>query len=85
MIHISQSRVQVLLMQQLKHNTSLVLKHDTHLHMSVKIQMKLYIQLNISIKAVEKQISKALSGLKEYLIQRDLFPLLVLAVTCLSL
>ena len=42
-------------------------------------------QLNISIKAVEKQISKALSGLKEYLIQRDLFPLLVLAVTCLSL
>ena len=27
-------------------------------------------QLNISIKAVEKQISKALSGLKEYLIQR---------------
>ena len=32
-------------------------------------------QLNISIKAVEKQISKALSGLKEYLIQRDLFPL----------
>ena len=30
-------------------------------------------QLNISIKAVEKQISKALSGLKEYLIQRDLF------------
>ena len=42
-------------------------------------------QLNISIKAVEKQISKALSGLKEYLIQRDLFPLLVLAGTCLSL
>lgn len=41
-------------------------------------------QLDISIKAVEKQISKALSELKEYLIQRDLFPLLVLAVTCLS-
>ena len=32
-------------------------------------------QLDISIKAVEKQISKALSGLKEHLIQKDLFPL----------
>lgn len=39
-------------------------------------------QLNISVKAVEKQISKALSGLKEDLIRKDLFPLLVLAVTC---
>ena len=41
-------------------------------------------QLDISIKAVEKQISKALYGLKEHLVQKDLFPLLVLAVTCLS-
>ena len=41
-------------------------------------------QLDISIKAVEKQISKALYGLKEHLVQKGLFPLLVLAVTCLS-
>lgn len=41
-------------------------------------------QLGISIKAVEKQISKALYGLKEHLVKKDLFPLLVLAVTCLS-
>lgn len=41
-------------------------------------------QLNISIKAVEKQISKALYGLKEHLRQKDLFPFLVLAVTLLS-
>ncbi len=41
-------------------------------------------QLGISIKAVEKQISKALYGLKEHLVKKDLLPLLVLAVTCLS-
>ena len=41
-------------------------------------------QLDISVKAVEKQISKALAGLKEHLVQKDLYPLLVLAVTCLS-
>ena len=41
-------------------------------------------QLDISIKAVEKQISKALYGLKEHLVRKDLFPLLVLAVTCFS-
>lgn len=40
-------------------------------------------QLGISVKAVEKQISKALGGLKEHLIRKDLFPLLVLAATCL--
>lgn len=41
-------------------------------------------QLDISVKAVEKQISKALYGLKQHLAQKDLFPLLALAVTCLS-
>lgn len=41
-------------------------------------------QQGISVKAVEKQISKALYGLKQHLIQKGLFPLLVLAVTCLS-
>ena len=41
-------------------------------------------QLGISIKAVEKQISKALYGLKEDLVRKDLYPLLVLAVSCLS-
>ena len=41
-------------------------------------------QLDISVKAVEKQISKALAGLKEHLVQKDLYPLLVLAVACLS-
>ena len=39
-------------------------------------------QLDISVKAVEKQISKALAGLKEHLVQKDLYPLL--AVACLS-
>lgn len=39
-------------------------------------------QLGISIKAVEKQISKALYGLKEHLVRKDLFPLLILAVIC---
>ena len=41
-------------------------------------------QLDISIKAVEKQISKALYGLKEYLIQKELFPFLVLTIICIS-
>ena len=41
-------------------------------------------QQGISVKAVEKQISKALYGLKQHLIQKGLYPLLVLAVTCLS-
>lgn len=40
-------------------------------------------QLNISIKAVEKHIGKALFGLKEYLIRKDLFPFLLLAVSIL--
>ena len=35
-------------------------------------------QLEISIKAVEKQISKALSGLKEHLIEEGLISLLIL-------
>lgn len=39
-------------------------------------------QLGISIKAVEKQISKALYGLKEHLVRKDLFPLLILAFMC---
>ena len=39
-------------------------------------------QLGISIKAVEKQISKALYGLKEHLVRKDLFPLLRLAFMC---
>lgn len=39
-------------------------------------------QLDISIKAVEKQISKALFGLKEHLIEKGLFPLLVFATAC---
>lgn len=37
-------------------------------------------QLGISIKAVEKHIGKALFGLKEHLVKKDLFPLLLLAV-----
>lgn len=41
-------------------------------------------QLGISIKAVEKQISKALYGLKAHLLRKDLFPLLMFTVTCLS-
>ena len=41
-------------------------------------------QQGISVKAVEKQISKALYGLKQHLFQKGLYPLLVLAVTCLS-
>lgn len=41
-------------------------------------------QMGISIKAVEKHISKALFGLKEYLVQKDLFPLLILAFNCFS-
>lgn len=40
-------------------------------------------QLEISIKAVEKQISKALYGLREYLARKDLFPFWVLAVSLL--
>lgn len=36
-------------------------------------------QLSISVKAVEKQISKALFGLKEYLHKKDLYPFLLLA------
>lgn len=35
-------------------------------------------QLEISIKAVEKQISKALSGLKEHLTEEGLISLLIL-------
>ncbi|WP_029905638.1 RNA polymerase sigma-70 factor [Prevotella sp. 10(H)] len=37
-------------------------------------------QLSISIKAVEKHISKALFGLKEYLIKKGLFPILIFAI-----
>lgn len=41
-------------------------------------------RLDISIKAVEKQIGKALYGLKEHLAKKVLFPLWMLAATCLS-
>lgn len=38
-------------------------------------------QLGVSIKAVEKQISKALYGLREHLARKDLFPFWVLAAS----
>lgn len=41
-------------------------------------------QLNISIKAVEKHISKALFGLKGHLTEKGLFPFLILAVSIMK-